>query len=93
MAYEMACYNRDYAKFYTDLNDGRTALTVGELKKRLADLPAEMPVKVSHQYDRHPVGIQDPLIGAHDIMVTVAVRNSMPVMGPADPPLQYFIFE
>jgi hypothetical protein len=93
--FQMACYTRDYADWYTDQHhSGRISATVGELKAILNELPDDMPVKVSHQYDRHPVGIQDPIWGAREIAVTVGITDrGAPIMGRPDGGLTYFVVE
>lgn len=93
--YQLACYNDDYAQWYTDENrGGRHAITVGELKKLLDKFPESMPVKVSHQYDRHPVGIHDPICRPQEIAVVVGVtERGAPIMGRAEGGLVYFVIE
>ena len=94
--YQMACYTKDYANWYRDEHcGGRKPATAGELIAMLAELPDEMPVKVSHQYDRHEIGIQDPIWGVREIAVEVDMtQDGAPIMGqPKNGPLHYFVIE
>lgn len=94
--FQMACYDENYGRWYTDTHhNGRHPATVGELKAILRELPDNMPVKVSHQYDRHPVGIHDAIWGAREIAVTVGMTNrGAPIIGPPKSgPLTYFVIE
>ena len=93
--YELATYNREYSKWYTGEHcGGRHSATVGDLLLVLSTLPLDMPIKVSHQFDRHPVGILDPIWGARDIAVDVGMTaHGAPIMGRPKGGLVYFILE
>jgi hypothetical protein len=60
-------FNPEYSDWYTAAQGGRKPMTVYDLRSALAELPGDMPVKVSHQYDRHPVGLQDAITGPRPI--------------------------
>lgn len=76
-------FSPEYSKWYTETHcGGRHPITVGEMKAMLQDLPDNMPVKVSHQFGRHPVGIHDPIIRRQEISVVVGITTSgAPILG------------
>lgn len=77
---------REYSEAYEKLLGGRQETTVGDLRRALAELPEDMPVKVSHQYDRHPLGVHDPICGACNVAAPVDLT-------PRDEGLRYFVIE
>lgn len=90
---ELNNFNPEYSDWYTNEHcGGRKETTIADLKKVIADLPDDMPVKVSHQYDRHPIGIQDPIMNASPVSPMIGVnKHGHPIHGAPD--ITYFIIE
>ena len=84
----------EYTEWYEKEQGGRRSITIGDVKAMLSDLPDDMAFKVSHQFDRHPVGIRDPIVGVRSIAVPVGTTDrGAPVMGMPEGGLEYFIVE
>ena len=82
------------AKQYSLSRGGRHAKTVGSLKKALANLPNDMPVKVLHEPCRQMVGLQDPFWDARNIAVVVSIsERGIEVLGHPKGGLMYFVID
>ncbi len=89
------CFDPEYAAWYQKTYcGGRKPITVGELLEVLKKLPADMPVKVSHQFNRHSVGIHDPICGERSIAVFSGVTSrGAPTYSIPEGGLKEFVIE
>lgn len=87
-------FDQEYADWYANTHHtGRKPLTIKELRLLIANMPDEAEVKVSHQYDRHPIGIHDPIISLGGVSTTVGMADmGIPIYGPV-PDATYLTFE